>query len=160
MSTLRPTTRTTSDDARPVPTTLVSAAFGFVVFALAMLSGEIFELNADQHPSPADEPFLDSLHLPEMAIGLIGAAIAVLLASRALSGGTARIDRYAVALAAVAAITFPVFWAGWPTIFGAVAVGLAIEQRRRVGSLSGLGIVAVVLGSVAFVAGTVTCVFG
>jgi hypothetical protein len=142
-------------------TPAVTAAVGFAVYALAMAAGEVFELNADDHTAGApDDPLIQAIHLPEMGIGLVGAAIAVWVASSALSGSTTRIDRYAIGLAAVAAASFVIFWAGWPNVFGAVSVGLALEQRRRLGSFSGLSVAAIVLGSAALVAGTVTCVFG
>lgn len=41
--------------------------------------------------------------------------------------------RAALVLAVVAAVAVVVFWTGWSHVFGAVAVGLAIESRRRSG---------------------------
>lgn len=81
-------------------------------------------------------------------------------ARRAWNGPPHRLARTSLALAVVAAATFLAFWAGWTTVFGAVAVGTALEHRRRVGSLSGSSGTALALGSLAFVAGTVTCLVG
>jgi hypothetical protein len=161
MSTSGPTTiRAAARDGRRPSTPVISAGFGFVVYVLAMLAGQVFEVNADAHIETSDESFIGSLHLPEMGIGLFGAAIAVWVANRALSGSMARADRYALGLAIAAALSIVVFWAGWPTILGAVAIGVAYEQRRRIGSSSGLALVAVALGGVAFVFGTALCVLG
>lgn len=163
MSTSGSTTHTRAGDRHHwlARTPVVSAAVGFAVYALAIAAGELFALNADDHTAAApDDPFIQAIHLPEMGIGLFGAAIAVWVASSALSGSTARIDRYAIGLAVVAAASFPIFWAGWANVFGAVAIGLALEQRRRLGSLSGLSVTAIVLGSAAFIVGTAACLFG
>ena len=142
-------------------TPAVTAAAGFAVYVLAMTAGELFELNADDHTGATrHDPLIQAIHLPEMGIGLVGAAIAVWVASSAVSGSTARIDRYAIGLAAVAAASIVIFWAGWPNVFGAVSIGLALDQRHRLGSLSGPSTAAIVLGSVAFIVGTASCVFG
>jgi hypothetical protein len=140
---------------------LVWASVGLAVYVLAMYVGEVFDLNADEHTTaaPHDGP-VQALHLPELGIGLLAAAIAVVVASRALSGPPASTDRWALGLATLAAASIPIFWAGWPTIYGAVAIGLALTQRRRLGSVSGLSVAAIVLGSAAFLAGAAACVFG
>jgi hypothetical protein len=96
----------------------------------------------------------------EYAIGLVGVAIAVWAGRRAWGGQPARLARTALILAVVAAVTIPAFWAGWSNVFGAVAVGLALESRRRVGSLGAAAGTALILGSVAFLAGTVACALG
>jgi len=140
---------------------VVWASVGLAVYVLAMVVGEVFDLNTDDHTTAAPhEPPVQALHLPEIGIGLVAAAIVVLVASRALSGPPAGTDRWALGLATLAAASFPIFWAGWPIIVGAVAIGLALTQRRRLGSASGLSVAAIVLGSAAFLAGTAACVFG
>ena len=144
--------------ARPA---VVWASVGFAVYVLAMYVGEVFDLNADDHTTAVPhEGDVEALHLPEIGIGLLAAAIAVLVASRALSGPPAGTDRWALGLATLAAASIPIFWAGWPNVYGAVAIGLALTQRRRLGSVSGLSVAAIVLGSAAFLAGAAACVFG
>ena len=75
-------------------------------------------------------------------------------------GQPSRLARTAVAFAVVAAVTLPAFWAGWSNVFGAVAVGLALESRRSVGSLGAGTGTAFVLGSIAFVAAAAICMLG
>jgi hypothetical protein len=98
--------------------------------------------------------------LSSRRVSTVGVAIAVWAGRRAWSGQPARLARTALILAVVAAVTIPAFWTGWPNVFGAVAVGLALESRRRVGSLGAAAGTALILGSVAFVAGTVACALG
>ena len=140
-----------------------TAAFGFVVYALAMIAGEVFDVNLDSHVETTHRHTIwesVSGSAPEFAIALVGVAIAVWAGRRAWRGQSSRLARTALALAVVAAITCTVFWAGWSSIFGAVAVGLALEYRRRVGSLGATAGIALALGALAFVAAAVTCVLG
>jgi hypothetical protein len=141
----------------------VTAAFGFVVYTLSMITGEVFGVNADSRLEPAHtHSFWESAaeSAPELAIGLVGVGIAVLVGRHAWQGKPSRLARAALILAIIAALTVPVFWAGWTNVFGAVAVGLALENRRRVGSLGAGAATALILGSVAFVAAAVICVLG
>lgn len=73
---------------------VVWASIGFAAYVLAMYVGEVFDLNTDDHTTaaPHDRP-VQALHLPEIGIGLLAAAIAVLVASRALSGPPPSTDR-------------------------------------------------------------------
>ncbi|MGH3989502.1 MAG: hypothetical protein ACRDTZ_19670 [Pseudonocardiaceae bacterium] len=145
----------------PVLSPAVTAASGFVVFALAMFSGAMFEVNADSrlgHDHSLWEAASDSA--AELAIALVGLAIAVWAGRRALAGPPSRVARTALVLAVIAVVTVPAFWSGWPNVFGAVAVGLALDSRQRLGSLGATAGTALVLGSVAFIAGAVTCVLG
>jgi hypothetical protein len=142
---------------------VVTAAFGFVVYALSMMAGEVFGVNADSRLEPAHTHTLwesAAESAPEFAIGLVGVAIAVSAGRHAWRGQPSGMARTAVVLAIVAALTLPVFWAGWANVFGAVAAGLALENRRRVGSLGASSATALVLGSVAFAAAAVICVLG
>src|SRR3954447_15737538 len=84
-------------------------------YGLAMYVGQVFALNADDHTTaaPNDGP-VQPLHLPELGIGLLAAAIAVLAASQALSRPPATAERWALGLATLAAASIPIFWAGWP----------------------------------------------
>jgi hypothetical protein len=97
---------------------------------------------------------------PEFAVGLVGAAIAVWAGRRAWTAQLRHLTRSALVLAVVAAMTVPAFWAGWSNIFGAVATGLALESRRRVGSLGAQASAALVLGSTAFVVGAIISLLG
>jgi hypothetical protein len=142
---------------------VVTAAFGFVVYALSLIGGEVFEVNADSRLGREHSHTLwesATAWAPEFAIGLVGVAIAILAGRRAWLGQPSRLARTAVVLAVVAVVTIPVFWAGWSSVFGVVAVGLALEGRRRVGSLGAGAGTALVLGSVAFLAATAICLLG
>ena len=142
----------------------VTAAFGFTVYVLAMIAGNVFEVNLDSqrgntHPHTVWESA--TTYWAEFAIGLVGVAIAVWAGRHVWRNQPSLVARTALILAVVAAVTVPLlFWAGWPCIFGAVAIGLALEGRRRVGSLGTTAVIAVLLGAAAFVAGTVTCLLG
>jgi Kef-type K+ transport system membrane component KefB len=133
----------------------VAATGGFAVYATAVAAGEAFGLNADSGTAG-----LEAEHLVMALIAIVGAVVAAWVARRAWNSPPHRLARTSLALAVVAAATFLAFWAGWTTIFGAVAVGTALEHRRRVGSLSGSSGTALALGSLAFVAGTLTCLIG
>jgi hypothetical protein len=158
---------TQTQQPMPIRTSILSpavtAAFGFVVYALAMICGEVFDVNLDSHVGTSHrhtiwEAVTDLA--PEFAIALAGVAIAVWAGRRAWLGRSSRLAWTALALAVVAAVTYVVFWAGWSSVFGAVAVGLAIEYRRRVGSLGAGAGTALVVGVVAFVAAAIICALG
>jgi hypothetical protein len=142
---------------------VVTAAFGFVVYALSVIGGAVFDVNMDSRLQPTHSHTIwqsATDMAPEFAIGLVGVAIAVWAGRRAWRGQPSRLARTALILAVVAAVTILAFWAGWPNVFGAVSVGLALESRRRVGSLGAAAGTALALGSAAFVAGAVICVLG
>ena len=146
---------------KPSPSPLVAGAFGLVVFALSVISGSVFEVNADSrlgHDHSLWEATSNSA--AEFGIALVGLAIAAWVGQRALSGPPSRVAKTALALALVAAATMPAFWAGWPNIFGAVAVALALETRRRLGSVGPMTGIAAGLGTLAFVAGSAISVLG
>jgi hypothetical protein len=148
----------TTEGRKAAPRTLtpgITATIGFAAYAAAVAAGELLGLNRDTDPAA-----LEAEHLVMALIALVGALLAVWAARRAWNGPPHRLARTSLALAVVAAVTFLAFWAGWTTIFGAVAVGTALEHRRRVGSLSGSSGTALALGSLTFVAGTVTCLVG
>lgn len=155
------TTQQTPSLRDPIISPVMAGAFGVVAFALAMIGGAAFDANADTRLG--HDPSLweaTSATAGEVAIAVVGLAIAVWAGRRALAGPPPRIARTALVLAAVAALTFPAFWSGWPSVFGAVAVGLALESRRRLRSLGASAGTALVLGALAFAAGTVTSVIG
>lgn len=135
----------------------VAGSVGAAVFVLTMTSGIVFDLNAD----PPDAPGLAFWEYPVYAgMVLTGLLIAVWAGSWARAGSPRRLAGTALGLAVSAAGTFVVFWSSWPLLFGAVAVALALEHRRRIGSFSGTAIAALSLGVVAFAASAVLCVIG
>jgi hypothetical protein len=144
---------------RPGPAALThpgaAAAIGVLGFVLAIAVGEVFDLNAD----PDDSLTAGDIGFLALLVA-VGVAIAVAVGLRGRRGAPGRLAGTALGLAIAAAATFIVFWSGWPMVFGAVAVGLAVEHRRRVGSSSGTTTVAVVLGGLAFAAAAVVCVVG
>lgn len=150
---------TTTQPTRSGPTGVshpgAAAAIGALTFGLALGAGEVFELNSNP-----DKPFTAGDLAVYVGLVTAGAAIAIAVGMWAWRGGPPRLAKTALGLALAAAGTFVAFWSGWPLIFGAVAVGLAAEHRRRIGSFSGTTIAATVLGALAFVAAAYVCVIG
>lgn len=153
MSTLTSTPSHRLDALHPV----VAAATGAVVYAAALISGDVFDLNADSGAGSATT-------LRDVAIYtglvLVAALVAVWLGHRARAGSPGRLETTALGLAIASAATVVVFWSGWPLVYAAVAAALALEHRRRVGSFSvraGLGLLIAVL---AFAGSATLCVLG
>jgi hypothetical protein len=144
---------------RSAPTPLshpaAAAAVGVLTFGLSVAAGQLFDLNANP-----DQPFEAQDLVFYVLSAAAGVAIAVGVGMWAWRGTPGRLAGAALGLALAAAATFVVFWSGWPIIFGAVAVGLAAEHRRRLGSFSGMTMAALVLGALAFVAAAYVCVTG
>lgn len=136
---------------------LIGAAAGAMTFALAMMAGEVFDLNADGGGAP-DTGWGDIAAY----VGLVLAAmlVAVWLGVRARAGTPRRLESTALGLAIAAAVLFVAFWSGWPHVFSGVAAVLAVEHRRRVGSFSAMSSTALVIGAIAVVAATALCVLG
>ncbi|TDO29996.1 hypothetical protein EV643_1425 [Kribbella sp. VKM Ac-2527] len=136
---------------------LLAAATGAVIFGLTMTAGEVFDLNTDSAGGPATTTGEIALYA-----GIVVAAgvIAVWLGLRARAGSPRRLATTALGLGIAAAATYIAFWSGWPHVFGAVAVVLASEHRRRVGSFSATTAIALGLGALALVAAAITCVLG
>jgi hypothetical protein len=153
MSTITTTTSHRLDVLHP----LVAAATGAVTFGLTMTAGEVFDLNADKNGGQATSAGEIALY-----VGVVGIAIliAVWLGLRARAGSPGRLSATALGLGVAAAVTFVAFWSGWPHVFSAVAVALAVEHRRRVGSFSATTLAAFILGAIAFIAAAITCVLG
>lgn len=150
-------TLTTTSHRIDVLHPLVAATAGAVTFALAMTAGEVFSLNADAPGGPATSWSEIAAYL-----GLVLAAmlVAVWLGLRARAGSPKRLSATALGLAIGAAVLFVAFWSGWPQILGAVAIVLALEHRRRLGSFSATSVASLVVGAIAFVASAVICVLG
>jgi hypothetical protein len=136
---------------------LLAATAGAVTFGLTMIAGEVFDLNAD----PAEGPAITTGEIA-LYVGIVVAAgvIAVWLGLRARAGSLRRLQTTALGLSIAAAASYVAFWSGWPHVFGAVAVVLAIEHRRRVGSFAPATVIALGLGALALVAAAITCVLG
>ena len=141
------------DVLHPLP----AAVTGALIFGLTMTAGEVFDLNADSAEGPAITAGEVALY-----VGIVAAAgvIAVWLGLWARAGTPGRLAATALGLALAAAATYIVFWSGWPLVFGAVAVVLALEHRRRVGSFGAVTVIALTLGAAALVAAAITCVLG
>ena len=150
-------TLTTSSHRIDVLHPLVAASAGAVTFALAMTAGEVFSLNADAGTGPATSWGEIAAYL-----GLVLAAmlVAIWLGVRARAGAPKRLSATALGLAIAAAVLFVAFWSGWPQTFGAVAMVLALEHRRRVGSFAATTLAAFVIGAIALVASAIIGVLG
>lgn len=141
----------------------VAPVIGYLTFVLAMFSGEYFGINMDSdragnHDHTAIEVFTESLG--EFGLGLVGLAITIVVTARVWKRQPEQLARTSLVLGILGALTVIAFWSGWPLIFGAAAVGLAVEARRRLGSLGAPGWIGLVIGAVAFVAAAVTCLTG
>jgi len=132
-----------------------AAAVGVVTFALSLGAGEIFDLNANP-----DKPMTTGDVVVVAALAAVGTAIAVAVGRWGWRGSPSRLAGTALGLALAAGATFVAFWSGWPVILGAVAVGLAVEHRRRVGAFSGTAIAAAVVGGLAALAAAYVCITG
>jgi hypothetical protein len=136
---------------------LIAAATGAATFGLTMIAGDVFDLNTDTDTGPATSVGQIALYV---ALVLVAIVIAVWLGLRARAGSPSRLSGTALGLAIASAATFVAFWSGWPQVFGAVAVVLAVEHRRRVGSFSAATLTALVLGAIAFIAAAITSLLG
>lgn len=145
------------------PGAVAAPLVGYVTFVLAMFSGEYFGVNLDSdRPGRHDHTVVESFtgSLGEYGLGLIGLAVAIFVATRAWRGRPERLAKTSLALGIFGVLTVIAFWSGWPLVFGAAAVALAVEARRRVGSLGAPGWIGLIMGALAFVAATVICVTG
>ena len=146
-------TTTTTSHRIDVLHPLIAAATGAITFGVTMTAGEVFDLNSDLPGAPATTALDIALYVGVAAAAVL---IAVWLGVRARAGSPSRLSATALGLAIASAVTFVAFWSGWPQVFGAVAVALAVEHRRRVGSYSAATVTALVIGATAFVASAVT----
>ena len=69
--------------------------------------------------------------------------------------GRAHVDAGTLGLAGLAALTLPAWWSGWPIVFGALALTLALPQHtsRRARAGMALAVLAVALGGLAAATG-------
>ena len=136
---------------------LTAAATGAAIYGLAMAAGEVYDLNAGTDGEAASSATDIAAYV---ALVVAAGVIAVWLGTRARAGTPKRLAMTSLALAIAATVTFVAFWSGWPHVFGAVAVVLAVEHRRRVGSFSVTTGIALGLGAIALVSAAVTCLLG
>ena len=141
-----------ADATRPA----LAALFGALVFATTMTLGDVLDLQSDTQ----DKGLAFTELLLYVAFVLVAVSVATWLGARAWAGPPQRLARTALGLGIAAAATFVGFWSGWPQVFGAVAVVLALEHRRRVGSFSATTTTALVLGALALVGAGYLCVTG
>lgn len=136
---------------------LVASTVGAVTFACTMVAGDVLGLNSDGDDAPATT-------LQDLAwyagLVLVGVTLAVWLGTRARSGTPDRLAKASLAFALASAVTFIGFWSGWPHIFAAVGVALALEHRRRVGAFSAITVAALVISAVCFIATSWICLVG
>jgi hypothetical protein len=136
---------------------LIAAAVGAVTFGLTMTAGDAFGINSDPDGNAATTALEVAAYV---GLVLVASLVAIWLGLRARAGSPKRLSATALGLAIASAATFIGFWSGWPHVFGAVAVALAVEHRRRVGSFSAATLIALVLGAIAFIASAITCLLG
>jgi hypothetical protein len=136
---------------------LVASAVGAFTFAATMVAGDLLDLNSDADDSAATT-------LPELAVyaGLVlaGVVLAVWLGTRARGASPDTLARASLGFALASVVTFVGFWSGWPHIFAAVGIALALEHRRRVGAFSATAMSALLVGVACFVATSWICVVG
>jgi Kef-type K+ transport system membrane component KefB len=120
---------------------------GAVVLNLASSAGE-----------PTEQDVTD--WVTTLAIAAFGVGIAVAASQRAVRRGGESAARTSLAMGVVAALTFVVFWTGFPCVFGAAAIGLAVSSRPPSGRMGTPGIAGVLLGALGLVAGAMTMVVG
>ena len=135
----------------------ITGPIGSLTFGVAMFAGDAFDLNADKGSGPTTGV---AEWLTMGALALVGLAIGIAVGMRGWSGDASRLPKFALGLAIAGAVTFVAFWSGWPSAFSAVAIGLALEHRRRVGSFAPVAGAALGLGTLAFLATAYVCVTG
>ncbi len=151
MSTMSKTNSHQTDALHPA----LAATAGAAIFAATMIGGDLLDLNAGEGPPTKAWEIA-------VYVALVGSAflLALWLGVRARAGSPERLSRTALGLGIAAAATVVIFWSGWPLVFGAVAMALAVEHRRRVGSFSAITTSALVLGAVALAVSAFICVTG
>jgi hypothetical protein len=136
---------------------LVASTVGAVTFAATMVAGDVLGLNSDGDDAPATT-------LQDLAwyagLVLVGVTLAVWLGTRARSGTPDRLAKASLGFALASVVTFIGFWSGWPHIFAAVGVALALEHRRRVGAFSAITVASLVISAVCFIATSWICLIG
>lgn len=135
---------------------VAAGVVGAAAFGLAMIAGDVFDLNKDDDTVATTA----SDWLVPGGLALLGLAVGVALGLRAWRGDVTRLSRTALGLAIAGAVTFVAFWSGWPSVFSAVAFGLALEHRRRIGSFSASTGIAAGISLVTFVVTAFVCVVG
>ncbi len=120
---------------------------GAVVLNLAASTGE-----------PSEQNLTD--WVVTLAIAVFGVGIAIWASRRATTRGADSMGRTSLILGVFAVVTMVAFWAGLPCVFGATALALGWAARPTGGRPSTPGIVGMLLGTLALVAGAITMVVG
>ncbi len=131
----------------------VSGSAGFLVWAGALLLS---------HPGlagPGEPGMTMSSWAFLVGCASIGLTIAYGLGQWAWSGPTTRLGATSVVLAVASVLVVWAPWSGWPHVFGATAMGLVVEHRRREGSRTAANTLAGVLSSSAVIVATLLCLF-
>jgi hypothetical protein len=134
-----------------------AALAGAMSFAVSLTAADALGLGGDA-PDASATTVTDVLAYAGLVVA--GVVLAVLLGIRARAGAPDRLARYALGLAIGSAVTFVVFWTGWPHVLGAVAIALALEHRRRIGGFTALSRSAVALGALTLSSSIVVCLVG
>lgn len=132
--------------------------------AMAPAAGLILYLGAGvlNLAASAGEPSEQNLTdwVVTLAIAVVGVGIAIWASHWASTHGPDSMARTSLILGVVAVVTMVAFWAGLPCVFGATALGLGWAARPTGGRPSTPGIVGMLLGALALVAGTITMMVG
>jgi hypothetical protein len=137
------------EDMNPVmaPAAGLILYLGAVVLNLAANAGQTSEQNLTDW-------------VVTLAIAGVGVGIAIWASRWAVTHGADAMGRTSLVLGVVAVVTMVAFWAGLPCVFGATALGLWWAARPARGRPSTPGIVGMLLGTLALVAGAITMVVG
>lgn len=128
------------------------------VLGLAVYLGAVVLNRASDAGEPAEQTLRE--WVITLAMAGVGVAIAAWASRRAATRGASSMARTALILGIVAALTFVVFWTGFPCVFGAAALGLGLASRPSGGRMSTPAVAGVLLGGLALVAGAITMVVG
>ena len=136
-------------DRNPV----VAPAAGLILY----LGAVVLNLAADAG-QPSEQNLTD--WVVSLAIAGVGVGLAIGASSWAITRGADAMGRTSLILGVVAVVTMVAFWAGLPCVFGATALALGWAARPAGGRPSTPGIVGMLLGTLALVAGAITMVVG
>ena len=133
-----------------------AALAGAAAFGVSLTAGEQLGLNAENGAGTTSTSDV----LVYVGLVLAAVAVSVLLGTRARAGSPQRLARFAIGFAVASAVTFVAFWSGWPRVFAAVAIVLALEHRRRIDGFTPATLTSALVGALALTASVITCLFG
>jgi hypothetical protein len=132
---------------------VIAPAVGLILYLGAVV------LNLAASPGEPSEQNLTDW-VVSLAIAGVGVGTAIWASRRASTRGADSMARTSMILGVVAVVTMVAFWAGLPCVFGATALGLGWAARAPGRGPSTPGIVGMLLGTLALVAGAITMVVG